>query len=96
MSKLIKLTIVKLPVMVSQLTLDADPNAERYAVIDRRSFKPVVFGKVEPNVIVKRIAPAGYATSGDAMVMIVDDDKQYNAKVADGVTLEAVDINPAN
>lgn len=77
----------------SRLVLDTDPNAERIMVINRvtgqlidHAFKPTL------NIY------TGYyrhslALAGNVVVMILDDDKEYNAFAIDGVKLESVNVN---
>lgn len=77
---------------IGLLELDIDPLAERFSVIDRNTFACLKFGLRPPSGIVKVLLPVNYATSSDLMVCILDDDRTYNAKVADGVKLQLVDM----
>ncbi|WP_445945936.1 hypothetical protein [Shewanella sp.] len=83
------------PHMIGLLELDADPAAERFAVLERSSLKLLWQGEVPAGGQVKCLVRASYALSG-VLVMIFDDNQEYNAKVADGVTLPLVDSHTVN
>ncbi|ABE56515.1 hypothetical protein Sden_3239 [Shewanella denitrificans OS217] len=85
----------KSPYMMGLLELDADPAAERFAVIDRASLKLLWQKEVPAGGQVKCLVRPSYALSG-VLVMILDDNQEYNAKVADGVTLPLVDSHTVN
>lgn len=81
------------PLNIGLLELDVDPLAERYSVIDRNTFSCLKFGLKPASGIVKILLPVKYATGSNLMVCILDDDRAYNAKVADGVKLQLVDMS---
>lgn len=72
-----------------------DKFAERYAVIDRANFFTLRLGDFPPSGVVKLLLPPTQATDG-VIVVIMDDDKNFNAEIVDGVTCELVDANRVN
>lgn len=77
----------------ARLNVDPDPLAERIVITDRNSMALLYNGgsdKTQFDFNVK------YANSSDIMVLIMDDTREYNAKVADGVQLELVDLAVPN
>jgi hypothetical protein len=85
----------KAPYLMGLLELDADPAAERFAVLERSSLKLLWQREVPAGGQAKCLVRASYALSG-VIVMIFDDNQEYNAKVVDGVTLPLVDSHTVN
>jgi len=53
--------------------LDIDPAAERYAVLDRRDMKPLMFGVRPTTGVVRFIVPFDYTTNNHLLFLILDD-----------------------
>jgi hypothetical protein len=85
----------KAPYLMGLLELDADPAAERFVVLERSSLSVLWQREVPADGQVKCLVRPSYALSG-VLVMILDDNQEYNAKVADGVTLPLVDSHTVN
>lgn len=82
--------------MVSLLEVDIDTLAERLIVSNRNTGK-LLWHAIKPQSgLFKLIQPVGYSTSSDVMVVMLDDDRTYNAVIADGVKLQLVDANTVN
>lgn len=89
-------TISKGVYLLGQLSItNQDKFAERYAVIDRATFYTLRLGDFPPSGVVKLLLPPTQATNG-VIVVIMDDDKNFNAEIVDGVTCELVDANRVN
>ena len=71
--------------------LDADLNAERFMIIDRITAKTIYHHLVPPSGIVKLVLNQKYAQKHDILVVILDDNGQYNAVCMDGVKLQEID-----
>ncbi|GGP37284.1 hypothetical protein GCM10009347_01560 [Shewanella algicola] len=70
----------------AKLTLDVDTNAERVQFIDRKLSRHVRTVRVLTNttsIIV--VLPVEYVTKQDLMIVMVDDNREYNAVIVDGV-----------
>lgn len=78
--------------MLGLLDIDADPLAERYVVLDRVSLSVLRMGAVPATGLISLLLPVKYSDVG-VIVAILDDDKTYNIKAADGVTFPLVDVN---
>ncbi|MBP7662550.1 MAG: hypothetical protein KA770_01620 [Shewanella sp.] len=76
------------PFNIARIVLDIDPLAERYMIADRKSGEVLVNQRIDKNTVV---CPLKYATSNDLFVVILDDDMDYNAAIADGVMPEIVE-----
>lgn len=76
------------PFNIARIVLDIDPLAERYMIADRKSGEVLVSQRVDKNSVV---CPLKYATSNNLFVVILDDDMEYNAAIADGVRPELVE-----
>lgn len=74
----------------SMLSVDVDTDAERIAVFNRYTLELLINYR-PATAIFKTITPIGYATSNDLIVMIIDDNRVYNAKAIDGVKTEIID-----
>lgn len=84
------------PLYVALLQIDTDPLSEYCAVLDRNNFD-LLGGSTRPSTgICKFILPVDYASSDELVVGIFDVDRVYNAKFADGVRCELVDLNAVN
>lgn len=89
-------TISKGVYLLGQFTItNQDKFAERYAVIDRATFFTLRLGDFPSSGVVKLLLPSTQATDG-VILVIMDDDKNYNAEIVDGVTCELVDANRVN
>jgi hypothetical protein len=77
------------------LEIDADPAANRYSVFDRNTLRLITQKEVPPNNQVKCLISVQQALDG-VLVMIIDDDGEYNAKALDGVTAPLVDSHTIN
>ncbi|WP_137225797.1 hypothetical protein [Shewanella sp. MEBiC00475] len=70
----------------SKLEVDADPLAERILIIDRSD-------SIVINVMFRSgftILPIAYSTTKLLTLLMIDNDKQYNGAVVDGVSCELV------
>ncbi|AHK11755.1 hypothetical protein S144_41 [Shewanella sp. phage 1/44] len=70
----------------AKLEVDADPLAERILVIDRDD-------SIVINVMFKSgfvVLPLIYSTTKLLTILMIDNDKQYNGAVVDGVSCELV------
>lgn len=81
------------PTPRSKLAMDADPQAERFIVMDRYLMRILRVGDFASGHIKTVYLPAGYNTKSDILLLLLDDDKQFNAAVLDGITLEIGDGN---
>ncbi|SQH76934.1 conserved protein of unknown function [Shewanella benthica] len=75
----------------SLLELDADPNAERFMLIDRNTAKTIYHHLVPAGGLVRVALPYKYALAGDLLVVIIDDSGEFNAVCMDGVKLQELD-----
>ena len=75
------------------LSLDLDENSDRFIVINRVNVKVLNHGKTPLTNIKKILLPAIYASDNNIMVILLDDDRQFNAVVVDGISLESVNVN---
>lgn len=73
--------------------LDMDADAERFILIDRRSFLNVYAGIRPISNILKVLLPQDFAMGHHLIVGIVDDHGVYDCKFMDGVMLQLVDAN---
>lgn len=80
----------------SLLEIDMDPAAEKFIVIDRRSFAVTYVGTRPALGVAKVILPSMYATAHYLIVGIVDNDQVYIAEFQDGIKLQVVDVNIAD
>ncbi|MFV0597986.1 hypothetical protein ACSMFS_02650 [Shewanella xiamenensis] len=78
------------------LALTMDANAERFLLIDRRSFTVLHAGIRPPSKVAKVLMPQELATGHYCIVGIADDDGVYDCKFTDGLMLELVDANTVN
>ncbi|MDT3274021.1 hypothetical protein Q4Q54_11055 [Shewanella sp. SP2S2-4] len=76
------------PFNIAQLVLDLDSLAERYMIADRKSGEVLVSQRVDKKTVV---CPLNYATSNNLFIVMLDDDMDYNAAIADGVRPEIVE-----
>lgn len=81
---------------LSLLALTMDANAERFILIDRRSFAVLHTGIRPPSKVAKVLMPQELATGHYCIVGIADDDGVYDCKFTDGLMLELVDANTVN
>ncbi|GIU22263.1 hypothetical protein [Shewanella sp. MBTL60-007] len=72
-----------------KLELDLDPLSERHIVTDRKTGETLFIGN---NDIKIHYFDGKYAIDGNLVVTILDDNREYNAAVVDGVKCEAVDL----
>lgn len=79
------------PICVLQVAMDT--KAERLFVIDRNSFEVVWACTRPPSSVAKVQLPSIYASTDNLLVGILDDDRNYNVKAADGVRCEMVTSN---
>ncbi|WP_065204243.1 hypothetical protein [Shewanella woodyi] len=75
----------------SLLELDADPNAERFMLINRYTGKMVYQHYVPAGGLVRVVLELHYASRSSLLVIILDDSGEYNAACMDGVKLEELD-----
>ena len=76
---------------VGLLEIDMDVDANRVAIIDRESLNIMYAGGFSPSL--KVVLPIDYATRDGLLVMIIDDDGQYNASVLDGVRTSVANLS---
>ncbi|MDR8523483.1 hypothetical protein [Shewanella fidelis] len=77
------------PRAVGKLELDVDPLAERMMIMNRVTAAVYYMGKTDIKV---RYVPQSLAVDANLMVIILDDDREYTAAIADGVKAEMIDI----
>ncbi|MBB1320615.1 hypothetical protein [Shewanella sp. SR43-8] len=82
-------TIQQVP--VGLIEIDTDPDAEIILIISRESSE-VLFAGVAMS-LTKVVMPIEYATKNELLVMILDNDKQYNAAVLDGVRASVINLS---
>lgn len=82
-------TIQQVP--VGLIEIDADPDAEIILIISRESSE-VLFAGVATS-LTKVVMPIEYATKNELLVMILDNDRQYNAAVLDGVKASVINLS---
>jgi hypothetical protein len=75
-----------------KLDVDCDPEAELLTVIDRKSLSVIKNQLLMGNSTVSMMLPASYVTGDTVVLMILDNDGEYNASVLDGVTAELVNL----
>ena len=90
-------TYIELPADVAvinrgKIDVDCDADAETLTVIDRKSLSVVRNYKMVGNHILSILLPESYATTDTVILMIVDNDGEYNAAVIDGVSAELVNL----
>lgn len=76
---------------VGVLEIDMDAAAERITVIDRDLLE-TVYANVFTSPL-KVVVPIEYATKNGLLVMILDDNAQYNAAVLDGVRASVINLS---
>lgn len=77
------------PLNAGKLELDIDPLSESHCVMDRNTGEVFYIGKNDINI---HYLPAKYAIDSNIVVTIFDNDRTYNAAVADGVKCEPIDL----
>lgn len=82
--------IVLPPRPIAILQVDMDANAERLFVIDRNTFEVLWVTLRPPLGVAKCQLPGVYGASDNLLVGILDDNRNYNVKAADGVRCEIV------
>ncbi|MCH4295564.1 hypothetical protein MJ923_14745 [Shewanella sp. 3B26] len=95
MNNLITFGIDKtIPRQMAKLAIvNADPNAERFLVLDRRTMAVLRHGSFANGHTQNCFFGLGYENSSDLLLLIVDDDEQFNAKATDGIQAELGDAN---
>ena len=79
------------PTPVGLLDIDMDASANRIVIFDRESLDNLYSdGFSSP---LKVVLPIDYATTDGLLVMILDDDGQYNAVALDGVRASIVNLS---
>ncbi|PKH62576.1 hypothetical protein CXF83_14930 [Shewanella sp. Choline-02u-19] len=73
----------------AKLELDIDPLSERHLIMDRQSGARLYLGKNDINM---HYFAKKYALANQLIVLILDDNGEYNAAVADGVKCELVNL----
>lgn len=81
------------PTPMSKLTMDADPQAERFIVLDRSRMMVLRTGDFASGHIKSICLPPIYQHMNDILLLLLDDDRQFNAAILDGIKLEPVDGN---
>ncbi len=72
---------------LGKVVLDVDVDAERYVLMDRYTCSVFHNGRTDTNV---RYVPLKYTEAANLLAFIIDDDRQFNAVCADGITAELV------
>jgi hypothetical protein len=80
------------PLNRSILNIDCDTDAELLTIIDRKSLSVLINQELSTNSIVSILLPESYATGDKVMVIILDNDGEYNSAVLDGVSAELVNL----
>jgi hypothetical protein len=91
MLNIFELVPTQLDQPVSLLELDIDPESERLLVMSRSTLEVLYFNR--SNGAHKVVMPIEYGTLNDLIVMILDDEGQYNAAVLDGVMASVVNLS---
>lgn len=86
----IKSTAIR-PLGLLQLNMDTD--AERFLLMDRRTFTILHSGINTPSNVVKLLQPLEFTIGHYCILGVVDDHGVYDCKFADGLKLELVDAN---
>lgn len=70
----------------AELKISVDDAASRILGLDRNNNNVIFgFGSNQPLGVVTCRLPMQYATSSDILVIMIDDNRQFNAKAIDGV-----------
>ena len=77
------------PLCRAKLDLDLDPQAERFSILDRNTMTTLYTGKADRSVIHLN---NNFTSGGNLMVMILDDNRTFNAAVIDGVDGQIFDV----
>ncbi|MBB1293022.1 MULTISPECIES: hypothetical protein [unclassified Pseudoalteromonas] len=83
--------------IVSALSIDVDPDAERLQVFDRKSGTLIWHQRVSGQFF--KFFPKETALNPSLMCVILDDNEQFNAQIADhiqGMLVDAVVFDPTN
>ena len=87
--KIIYVTLKPLP--VSYLYIDCDIEAERLQVFNRKNGNLLSHKRVS-NGVFSVILPASYAPDSNLMCVMLDDDGNFNAVIADNVKPLLIDL----
>ena len=79
------------PTPVGLLEIDMDASANRIVILDRDSLENLYADGF--NSTLKVVVPIDYATIDGLLVMILDDDGQYNAAALDGVRASIANLS---
>jgi hypothetical protein len=74
---------------MGKLELDLDPLSERHAVIDRSNGAVFYIGNNDVNI---HYVDFKYTITSNLIVIILDDNREFNAASIDGVTCEPVNL----
>ncbi len=92
--KVLTPTVVKGYYPAAMLELDIDPSAHRFMVIDRSNGSLLRHGYKPSHTNVKKMFfQPTITTNPNLAVILLDDTRNFNAVIADGVKLQLVDIN---
>ncbi len=95
--KLITVSISRGNQPAGLLELELDPAAERYMIINRQSGELLRHGYTPQTSTIKRLLfRPEFAINADLAVLMFDDNREFNAAIADGVQLELVNANQVN
>ncbi|WP_434939137.1 hypothetical protein ACRWQN_17485 [Shewanella sp. HL-SH8] len=76
--------------MRAVLSVDADTLAERLHIIDRRLSEHIRTIKLDTPEHTQILLPRKHALTGNVAVIMLDDDRFYNAAIVDGVVCELI------
>ena len=80
------------PINRGIVEVDCDTNAELLTVMDRDSMLVIITKELSSSKIVSITLPESYATTKKVLLIIADNDGEYNAKALDGVSAELVNV----
>ncbi|MEH6734031.1 MAG: hypothetical protein V7690_05245 [Shewanella sp.] len=90
MTNILDLTIIKANLNIAVLNVDVDTDAERLVLLNRNPIFVHSTIDISDSNLVKVRVPMNYATSGELLLILLDDDFNFNAVIADGVKAEII------
>ncbi|MEE2025024.1 hypothetical protein [Alkalimonas mucilaginosa] len=84
------------PVHRGLVEIDIDIDAERYLIMHRRTLMVLMHAPVPASNIARVLVPFEHTNQHDLMVMILDDDNEYNMAGNDKVQAQLVDARTVN
>jgi hypothetical protein len=78
------------PIYRAKLEFDLDPLAERFAILNRQTLETLYTGKSDRTVLYFN---QKFTSGGNLLLIILDDDKAFNAAILDGVDGLLIDVS---